>query len=183
MLDCTNGHTTMASGSVDGNSGTVTVMAMGECNSIPSRNDPSAAGAYVLAITIAAPIAVKLARKLVGVLNAGNYLYCGSARGPGGLRARLSRHIRRDKSIRWHVDQLTTQAFVKGVWTFPGGDECKLVKRLSFLQTPIQGFGSSDCRQCDSHLLDWPNWLLQGDLDRALASRMAELQSLRQSLL
>jgi Uri superfamily endonuclease len=31
-------------------------------------------------------------------LPAGRYLYCGSAKGPGGLKARLSRHFRRGRA-------------------------------------------------------------------------------------
>ena len=54
----------------------------------------------------------------------GFYLYCGSAKGPGGLAARLARHMRHGKAIRWHVDVLTEAGTVLGAWTFPGGDEC-----------------------------------------------------------
>jgi Uri superfamily endonuclease len=35
-------------------------------------------------------------------LPAGRFLYCGSAKGQGGSKARLSRHF---KSVRWHIDQ------------------------------------------------------------------------------
>jgi histidyl-tRNA synthetase len=90
-------------------------------------------------------------------LPAGRYLYCGSAKGPGGLKARLSRHFRRGKSVRWHVDQLTERGSVIGSWIFPGGFECELVRRFSKLPIPIPGFGSSDCAKCRSHLLQWSN--------------------------
>ncbi|WP_296520394.1 DUF123 domain-containing protein [Rhodoplanes sp.] len=89
-------------------------------------------------------------------LPAGRYLYCGSARGPGGLRARIARHLRRRKTLRWHVDRLTTRGTVFAVWAIPGGDECDLVARLAALPVPLPGFGSSDCRRCRSHLLAWP---------------------------
>ena len=91
------------------------------------------------------------------VLPAGRYLYCGSANGPGGLKARLLRHMRRGKSVRWHIDQLTERGLVIGGWIFPGGDECELVQMCSHLPMPISGFGSSDCATCRSHLLQWSN--------------------------
>jgi Uri superfamily endonuclease len=74
-----------------------------------------------------------------------------------GLKARLSRHFRRGKPVRWHVDQLTERSSVIGSWIFPGGFECELVRRFSQLPIPIPGFGSSDCAKCRSHLLKWSN--------------------------
>ena len=79
------------------------------------------------------------------------------SKGPGGLKARLSRHVRRSKSVRWHVDRLTEQGLVIGSWIFLGGDECRLVQMCSYLLMPIAGFGSSDCATCRSHLLQWSN--------------------------
>lgn len=107
----------------------------------------------MVAVGIDAAIAVRIAGRVVGTLSAGIYLYCGSANGPGGLRARLARHMKRRKSVRWHVDQLTTCGEVLGAWVAPGGNECELVERFSRLKTPIPGFGSSDCAHCRSHLL------------------------------
>lgn len=108
---------------------------------------PAIKGAYVLVIDIALPVAG---------LPPGRYLYCGSARGPGGIRARVSRHMRRGKTLRWHVDRLTEAGQVLGAWVFADGDECALVRQLSYLPAPLPGFGSSDCTACVSHLLAWP---------------------------
>jgi Uri superfamily endonuclease len=110
-----------------------------------------------MAIELADPVVVMLSGHLRIALPAGRYLYCGSAKGPGGLKARLSRHVRRSKSVRWHVDRLTEQGLVIGSWIFPGGDECRLVLMCSYLLMPIAGFGSSDCATCRSHLLQWSN--------------------------
>ena len=118
---------------------------------------PPLPGAYVLAVELAAPLAVTLPNRPAASLGPGHYLYCGSARGPGGLRARLSRHMRRGKTIRWHIDRLTETGAVLGAWFFPGGDECELVATLSSLPVPIAGFGSTDCAGCRSHLLQWPS--------------------------
>lgn len=113
-------------------------------------------GAYVLAIRLPRPLRVSIAGRVAGTLPAGRYLYCGSARGPGGLRARIARHLRRRKTLRWHVDRLTTRGTVFAVWAVPGGDECALAGALAGLPVPIAGFGSSDCARCVSHLFAWP---------------------------
>jgi Uri superfamily endonuclease len=131
---------------------------------------PDGGGAYVVALTIAAPIAVHLGKAAPVVLRAGRYLYCGSAYGPGGLRARLGRHFRKAKAVRWHVDQLTTAGEVLGAWALPQGHECAQVSRLGFLAAPIDGFGASDCTTCRSHLLHWPRRVPRAAIVTALAT-------------
>lgn len=118
---------------------------------------PPVAGAYVLLVRLAEAMDVALPGRAKAILPPGRYLYCGSARGPGGLRARVGRHMRRDKSVRWHIDHLTSAGTVTGCWVFPAGEECALVARLAALPVPIPGFGSSDCTVCRSHLLAWPD--------------------------
>jgi histidyl-tRNA synthetase len=117
---------------------------------------PSAPGAYILRIDIAETILVTIAGQTPTELAAGRYLYCGSAKGPGGLKARLARHMRRGKSMHWHIDQLTERGRVIGSWIVLNGRECELVAMLGALAMPIPGFGSSDCMYCRSHLLYWP---------------------------
>lgn len=117
---------------------------------------PSFPGAYVLAIKLAESVTVALPGKPATILAPGGYLYCGSARGPGGLRARLRRHVRRGKAVKWHIDRLTEAGIVRGAWIFRDGDECELAAALSSLPAPIAGFGSSDCARCRSHLFSWP---------------------------
>jgi Uri superfamily endonuclease len=111
------------------------------------------------------------------ILQAGRYLYCGSAKGSGGIRARLSRHMRPGKVIHWHVDLLTAAGRVTGAWIFPRCDECELVRALSCLPAPIRGFGSTDCPKCWSHLLSWPRRA------RAEQTSAAERANLRQRLI
>ena len=89
----------------------------------------------------------------------GRYLYLGSAYGPGGLPARLRRHLRSDKRPHWHVDNLTVAGSVEHVFALPNGRECDLVDRalqLPGIHVPVSGFGSSDCRRCAAHLLALP---------------------------
>jgi Uri superfamily endonuclease len=88
---------------------------------------------------------------------AGYYLYVGSALGPGGLEARLARHRRRDKKLRWHIDYLLEHAQLAEVWSAASTDklEClwaQSARGLLGSEIPVPGFGSSDCR-CLSHLI------------------------------
>ena len=116
---------------------------------------PVGPGAYVLLIQLFDIVPIKLVRQPEVTLHPGHYLYCGSARGPGGIKARVGRHMQKDKNIRWHVDRLTAKGAVLGAWVFPGGDECDLVAMLAGMPVPIPGFGSSDCEICSSHLMLW----------------------------
>ena len=117
---------------------------------------PSEVGAYILQIDLAEPVLVRLAGKPPTQLSAGRYYYCGSAYGPGGLRARLVRHMRHGKSVHWHIDQLTERGAVTGAWIVRKGRECDLVAMLAPLPMPVPGFGNSDCACCRSHLLYSP---------------------------
>lgn len=116
---------------------------------------PEGPGAYALWLRLAAPLAVRAGGR-AGTLDAGDYLYCGSAKGPGGLRARLARHMRKEKRAHWHVDQLTAAGAVLGAFVLEGGSECALNAALSGLSAPLPGFGSSDCPRCVSHLRYFP---------------------------
>ncbi len=91
---------------------------------------------------------------------AGWYLYVGTAFGPGGLVARLCRHIRRTKAHRWHIDRLSSVANLDSIWVLPAQKaECRWADELLKTCRPcrrfMHGFGSSDCR-CPGHLLYTP---------------------------
>jgi Uri superfamily endonuclease len=116
---------------------------------------PALPGAYALLIEFDRA-AVLPPRLGVGSLPPGRYIYLGSARGPGGIRARLARHLRGSSKRHWHVDWLTEAARDLSALAVPGGDECDLVRRMlemPGLTVPVSGFGSSDCRRCPAHLL------------------------------
>lgn len=134
---------------------------------------PAAPGAYVLVVRLAEPLALDLPRLGDPVLPPGRYAYCGSARGPGGLAARIARHRRPDKSLRWHVDRLTAVAAVERVFWEADGDECALVSRLIAAggTVPAPGFGSSDCRACAAHLLGVSHPLLRQAFEGLPAQR------------
>lgn len=116
---------------------------------------PSTSGAYLLLLRLEHPIDIPRP-SLSWRFEAGSYVYAGSAYGPGGLRARVGRHLRRDKRLHWHIDHLTRAADSLSAMIAPGASECALIERLlasGAFTTPCAGFGSSDCRQCAAHLL------------------------------
>lgn len=117
---------------------------------------PTDPGTYGLLLRLRRPVTLDLARLGNPVLAPGLYLYCGSANGPGGVRARLGRHLRRDKAVRWHIDYLSGMAAEIAGLLVPETIECSLRQKASFClnaQAPVPGFGSSDCRICPAHLL------------------------------
>ncbi len=120
---------------------------------------PAVPGAYALILWLNDATPVSTAAHGPGTLPPGCYVYAGSARGPGGIRARVRRHLRPAKSPHWHIDQITARAAIARVVAWPGGSECGLVDGLR-AQTeiifPAPGFGSSDCRHCPAHLCRLP---------------------------
>jgi len=117
---------------------------------------PQAKGAYLLAIRLDHPVDVRVSTPHEARLQPGWYVYCGSANGPGGLRARLRRHLRADKKPHWHVDRLTCAAAKIVALPVCDGEECELVAspvQRSAFAIAAEGFGSTDCTRCRSHLL------------------------------
>ncbi|MCY4310283.1 MAG: DUF123 domain-containing protein, partial [Rhodospirillaceae bacterium] len=76
-------------------------MSSGWCKALTA-----APGAYILWLDLDAATDVPVQRLGNPVLPAGRYAYCGSARGTGGLRARLDRHGRPGRRPHWHIDHL-----------------------------------------------------------------------------
>ncbi len=124
----------------------------------------TSAGVYVLLLKLVRPAG--LPTRFSGALPGGVYAYAGSARGPGGVRARCRRHLASAKKLRWHIDWLTTAAANRWALGFSRADkpdlmECDLLECLLArgATIPIAGFGSSDCRRCASHMVaikhDW----------------------------
>lgn len=112
-------------------------------------------GAYALLLHVPNPLRFARSRLLEAELS-GWFIYAGSAHGGGGMGARLSRHFRRDKPVRWHIDELTNAADKITAYAVPDGRECDIVDRLlstGEFETALPGFGSSDCRRCAAHLL------------------------------
>lgn len=127
---------------------------------------PACPGAYLLHLRLLWPRRLQVKRLGLFDLSPGEYLYSGSAHGPGGLRARLGRHLRGGGKKHWHIDALRQSAEVAGYSYVLGNEledanlECRWAQNLAQLPgviVPISGFGSSDCRLgCRAHLVALP---------------------------
>ncbi len=129
---------------------------------------PAARGTYALCVPLDAPLVICAGRLGNIFLDAGRYVYIGSAHGPGGLAARVGRHLRREKRLHWHIDALTAAAPVVEVWWVETTErlECAWMRALLTLpgvSIPAGGFGSSDCA-CPAHLLGVPDPAAARDL-------------------
>ena len=106
---------------------------------------------YQLKIEIVRPVTITVGRLGEFLFPAGRYVYTGSAK--RNFEARIARHLRKEKSIRWHIDWLLT---ARGV-TVAGvrrsmKEECVLNQSVRG-RIVAPGFGASDCRAgCSSHL-------------------------------
>lgn len=88
----------------------------------------------------------------------GFYFYFGSAKGSGGLSARMMRHIIGGKKAHWHLDYLRPDLiFYRAYFTNQINLECEwyqTVLHQNGFEVPIIGFGATDCSSsCSAHLL------------------------------
>lgn len=116
-------------------------------------------GTYLLEIYAAEPFRVEIENFKEKVFPQGYYYYSGSAQ--KNLEQRVDRHQQEEKNIHWHIDHITTIPTnkIKSVFMFDGAKknfECEIVRELveNFrLRIAVKGFGNSDCKRCQSHLL------------------------------
>jgi len=128
-------------------------------DSLPPRG---LAGTYALFFRLTSSLTVTAGRLGEAQLPAGWLIYVGSALGPGGLHARLRRHLAPEKRIHWHIDALSARLRPRFWLALADGrrHECEWAQRLAAhpaASIPIPGFGSSDCqRGCRAHLIAFP---------------------------
>jgi Uri superfamily endonuclease len=112
-------------------------------------------GTYALVLRSQVKVCAQIGRWRHLNIRPGYYIYVGSAFGPGGIMARVSRHCREGKSKHWHIDYLREYTKVAVVWfsVAPTRLEHKWADALAKLKgtTSISGFGCSDCN-CEAHL-------------------------------
>lgn len=121
---------------------------------------PAAPGTYLVWLRVKQPVRIAVGRLGDHALTAALYVYVGSAHGPGGLRARLRRHLRFDKIPHWHIDALTIAVPVVALWVTASSERAECVWARTLAQhpnviAPIDGFGASDCA-CATHLFRVP---------------------------
>ncbi len=144
---------------------------------------PVTAGSYLLWYFLPKGRVISVGSLGARSFRRGWYGYCGSAFGPGGLRARLRHHLAAPRRPHWHIDYFKTQARLRQLWFCAGHNfehtwSTELVS-LAEGTWPCPGFGSSDCR-CVSHLVCLPAAPAVTQAYHALADR-APITRLRRS--
>ncbi|MCD6512679.1 MAG: GIY-YIG nuclease family protein [Thermoplasmata archaeon] len=106
-------------------------------------------GSYVLLIKLDRERKIRVGALGEIYFKPGYYAYVGSAM--NGIEARVSRHLRKNKKMRWHVDYLLQYAEVERIYYKQSNEkeECSIASLFSLPFIPR--FGSSDCK-CKSHL-------------------------------
>lgn len=123
---------------------------------------PYLPGTYAVSFTLPEARKVSIGRLGWFDFPASQYVYLGSARGPGGLRARLGRHIRGNGLAHWHIDYLRPHLELGAVGYLLASENLECAWSRSLATTPgaslpAPGFGASDCLQgCPAHLIAFP---------------------------
>ena len=113
-------------------------------------------GTYALVLSAKANGLVHVGRLGSLRLQSGFYLYVGSALGSGGIRARLTHHLKTASRPHWHIDYLRLHTTLEEVWYCHdrASWEHQWARHLGTqpgVSIPLAGFGASDCH-CKSHL-------------------------------
>jgi len=122
-----------------------------------TQTAPAAPGLYVLFLCLDEPSIIQVGATGRHHFAAGCCAYIGSAQGPGGLRARLNRHLQPSdqKNPHWHIDYLLHQAHLRAIfWTENLSEsECSWAAKAASLGSRFPPrFGASDC-SCPGHLV------------------------------
>jgi Uri superfamily endonuclease len=141
-------------------------------------------GTYILALWLDAAQTIRVGRLGEIAFPVGWYLYVGSALGPGGLPARLARHLLRlgaGKQAHWHVDFLRERATWVGAWGRSSSrrlecDWAAILRQLPGARIVAPGFGASDCR-CPAHLVYVPRLPEEAWFATTLAAERIDLGS------
>jgi len=123
---------------------------------------PKSPGVYLLHLGLPLQQILRVGKLGEYCYQPGEYLYVGSALGPGGLKARLGRHLLGNGRRHWHIDWLRPFTSVNGYFYLETTEhlECAwsqfLIQNLE-ASIPAPGFGASDCRSkgnyCTAHLV------------------------------
>lgn len=108
-------------------------------------------GSYALLISLDGDEDIQVGSLGVIRFSRGFYLYIGSAM--NGIEGRVSRHLRKDKKIHWHIDYLLQKAEILEIYYLEGKKrwECSLARACEERFLVVPRFGSSGCG-CGGHL-------------------------------
>jgi Uri superfamily endonuclease len=137
-------------------------------------------GTYTLVIFVRADIQIAVGRMGSRVFRKGCYAYTGSAFGNGALSlgGRISRHLSKTKTKKWHIDYFLSDENAEVACIVACQTKRKMecdvnraLKEQLRAEIPVPGFGSSDCRKgCGSHLLFF-------GLNKDLTERITQIYS------
>jgi len=122
---------------------------------------PNSPGVYILHLVLLRRLNLQVGKLGDHDLLPGDYLYVGSASGPGGLRARLGRHLHGSNRRHWHIDWLRPVATPRGYYYLESREQLECVWNQALAHQPgacipVPGFGASDCNRkptaCAAHL-------------------------------
>ncbi|ERT58736.1 MULTISPECIES: DNA/RNA nuclease SfsA [Megasphaera] len=116
------------------------------------RRENRDGGDYLIVVEMPADATVAIGSLGPVFFAKGFYVYVGSAK--RNLSARLARHGRRRKKLRWHFDYLRAVAEIVAPIPIRTADdlECELARAVGAVaDRTVPRFGCSDC-SCDSHL-------------------------------
>jgi Uri superfamily endonuclease len=117
---------------------------------------PNQPGTYALLLACKRSGRLRVGKLGQMALRPGVYVYVGSARGPGGLAARITHHRRVSARPHWHVDYLRAVCDPVEVWFLTAADFHEHAgagagAELPGAAMPLPRFGASDCH-CAAHL-------------------------------
>jgi Uri superfamily endonuclease len=113
-------------------------------------------GTYALVLYLDHARMIRIGKLGSFIFPAGYYAYIGSAFGPGGLSARIQRHLGAEKNFHWHIDYLRQHTVLQEIWISQEKikrehDWASLLEDHFDSSLPVPGFGCSDCT-CTTHL-------------------------------
>jgi len=108
-------------------------------------------GSYIILIELKQDKNIEIGKLGEIFFKKGHYLYIGSAL--NGLEQRITRHLKDDKKLHWHIDYLLKNAEIIDIYYKKSiiREECEISEKLNEHFPSVTGFGCSDCR-CKSHL-------------------------------
>lgn len=121
---------------------------------------PTTGGSYIVWLKLGRKRRIRIGKLGEHLFAPGYYAYCGSAFGPGGLKARLGHHLKKPERLHWHIDYLKKIAPVQKIWYSTDPENCEhlfadhLIRQTE-AEIPVARFGASDCN-CPTHLLYFP---------------------------
>lgn len=140
---------------------------------------PAEKGSYALVLRLEEEAMVSVGKLGRFLFPPGIYVYCGNAFGPGGLRARVHRHLRGGfRQPHWHIDYLISTAQIWQVHFAVTMTplECRWSQALAGQKgafIPARRLGAMDCRSgCPAHLVGFPDDL--GSVVERMVSRWSE---------